>query len=130
MKRLFFVVLFLPTALVWSVYWPQATGPLGNFVSNDKAPSAFSVSQNEAVHWRVKLPSTGQGTPVVTGGRVFVTSHDEITEDSQVGSTILGMCFDANTGKELWRRKIGGTRETDLSSLVSDNTAASAVTDG
>ncbi|MBN37254.1 MAG: hypothetical protein CMI29_02195 [Opitutae bacterium] len=130
MKHLSFLVLFWPTTLVWSVDWPQATGPLGNFASNDQAPSAFSVSSNEAVLWRVKLPSTGQGAPVLSEGRVFVASHDEITEDSQVGSTILGMCFDARSGKELWRRKIGGTRETDLSSLFSDNTAASPVTDG
>ena len=88
------------------------------------------MSKKEGVRWRAKLPSTGQGTPVVSGGRVFVTSHEEITEDSQTGSAILGMCFDADTGKELWRRKIGGTRKTDLSSLFSDNTAASPVTDG
>jgi hypothetical protein len=40
---------------------------------------------------------------------------------------ILGLCFDANTGKELWRREIPGTRVTDFSSLFSDNTAASPI---
>lgn len=59
-----------------------------------------------------------------------MTSHDEITQDSQIGSSILGMCFDAVTGRELWRRRLDGTRKTDLSSLFSDNTAASPVTDG
>lgn len=121
---------FFPVSLVLAGEWPQASGPNGNFVGTGDSPAAFSVSKNEAVRWRVKLPSTGQGTPVVSGGRVFVTSHKEITEDSQTGSSILAMCFDANTGKELWRRKIGGSRKTDLSSLFSDNTAASPVTDG
>jgi len=125
-------ILFLlfPAGLALAGEWPQAAGPNGNFGSAGKAPDAFSVSKNEGVSWRVRLPSTGQGTPVVSGGRVFVTSHDEITEDSQTGSSILAMCFDAVTGKELWRRKIGGTRKTDLSSLFSDNTAASPVADG
>ena len=129
-SRVTFYIFIFPLCHVLTGDWFQATGPSGNFVSSDKAPSAFSVSQNEAVRWRIKLPSTGQGTPVVSGGRVFVTSHEEIIEDSQMGSAILGMCFDARSGKELWRRKIGGTRETDLSSLFSDNTAASPVTDG
>ena len=103
--------------------WSQAAGPNGNFGSAGKAPDAFSVSKNEEVRWRVRLPSTGQGTPVVCGGRVFVTSHDEITEDSQTGSSILAMCFDAVTGKELWRRKIGGTRKTIIASMKSDPAA-------
>ena len=67
---------------------------------------------------------------MVSGGGCSWTPHEEITEDSQTGSSILAMCFDANTGKELWRSKIGGSRKTDLSSLFSDNTAASPVTDG
>ena len=124
------LIFFFPVSLALAGGWPQASGPNGNFVTKGDCPSAFSVSRNDAVRWRVKLPSTGQGTPVVSGGRVFVTSHDEITEDSQTGSSILGMCFDANTGKEIWRRQVGGTRRTDLSSLFSDNTAASPVTDG
>ena len=127
------IILFLPflaPTLARAEEWTQAAGPNGNFVTAGEAPEAFSVSKKEGVRWRAKLPSTGQGTPVVSGGRVFVTSHEEITEDSQTGSAILGMCFDADTGKELWRRKIGGTRKTDLSSLFSDNTAASPVTNG
>ena len=40
---------------------------------------------------------------------------------------ILGLCFDVETGKELWRREIPGKRKTDLSSLFSDNTAASPI---
>ncbi len=110
--------------------WQQAAGPNGNFTTHGSAPAEFSVTQGKNVIWRTKLPSTGQGTAIVSHGRVFVTSHAPITEDSQYGSNILGMCFDAKTGKELWRRNIPGTRNTDLSSLFSDNTAASPIADG
>lgn len=110
--------------------WPQAAGPQGNFIVEGKAVSIFSVAMNQNVVWRSPLPSTGQGTPIVSNGRVFVTSHEPIVQDSETGSLILGMCFDATTGKELWRRELPGTRETDLSSLFSDNTAASPVADG
>ncbi|NQV29188.1 MAG: PQQ-binding-like beta-propeller repeat protein [Rhodopirellula sp.] len=110
--------------------WPQAAGPDGNFVVDGQAVDRFSVATNQNVVWRSPLPSTGQGTPIVSNSRVFVTSHEPITRDTETGSMILGMCFDAATGKELWRREIPGTRETDLSSLFSDNTAASPVADG
>ncbi len=110
--------------------WPQASGPNDDFVINGKGPSAFSVAKKQGVRWTAALPSTGQGTPIVSKGRVFVTSHEPITEDSELGDDIIGMCFDATTGKELWRRVIPGVRNTDLSSLFSDNTAASPVADG
>ena len=76
------------------------------------------------------MPSTGQGTPIISNGRIFVTSHERIEEDSEMGANIIGICLDAKTGKKLWERIIPGTRKTDLSSLFNDNTAASPVSDG
>lgn len=110
--------------------WPQAAGPHGNFVVDGHAVTSFSVATNQNVVWRSPLPNTGQGTPIIANGRVFVTSHEPISQDTEMGSLILGLCFDAKSGKELWRREIPGTRVTDLSSLFSDNTAASPVADG
>lgn len=95
-----------------------------------KASTSFSVSRNEGVQWRVPLPNTGQGAAIISGGRVFVTSHTPTDGDAEMGSLIVGQCFDAVTGEELWRRELPGARTTDLSSLFSDNTAASMVADG
>lgn len=120
----------LPLSHSAAADWPQAAGPNGNFQVDGKAPAEFSVTHNRNVLWRAKLPNTGQGTPVVANGRVFVTSHAPITADTEYGSNIFGICFAADTGMELWRRNIPGVRNTDLSSLFSDNTAASPVTDG
>lgn len=110
--------------------WPQAAGPHGNFAMEGDAPADFSVTHNRNVLWRAPLPSTGQGTPIIRNGQVFVTSHEPITADTRTGANIVGMCFDAGTGKELWRRLIPGVRDIDLSSVFSDNTAASPVADG
>ncbi|MEO1834063.1 MAG: PQQ-binding-like beta-propeller repeat protein [Akkermansiaceae bacterium] len=107
--------------------WAQAAGPHGNFVTEGAAPAEFSVALGNNVRWRTPLPNTGQGTPIVFGGKVFVTSHEQIDRDTETGRDILGLCFDAETGVELWRRTIPGVRVTDLSSLFSDNTAASPV---
>ncbi len=109
--------------------WPQASGPNANFVVEGDAPVAFSVALGEGVLWRTPLPNTGQGAVVVSGGRAFVTSHASADGDAEMGSLIVAQCFDTGTGKELWRRELPGARETDLSSLFSDNTAASPVVD-
>jgi outer membrane protein assembly factor BamB len=50
--------------------------------------------------------------------------------DGESGREIYGMCFDAASGKELWRRRLPATRTTDMASGFSDNTAASPVSDG
>ena len=128
--RLICVYLVLGCAVAGADDWPQAAGPNHNFNVDGDAPESFSVSENQHVVWRTPLPSTGQGTAIVSNGRVFVTSHESIDKNTEVGKDMLGMCFDAKSGKELWRRTIPGTRVTDLSSLFSDNTAASPVADG
>ena len=110
--------------------WGQAAGPNGNFIVEGNALSNFSVSQDKGVVWRGPLPNTGQGSVVISNGRVFVASHAPTDGDAETGSLIIGQCFDAATGKELWRRELPGSRATDLSSLFSDNTAASPVSDG
>jgi outer membrane protein assembly factor BamB len=124
---LFGALVLAATSSAGAVPWAQAAGPHGNFVAEGAAPAEFSVALGKEVRWRTPLPSTGQGTPIVIGGKVFVTSHEEVERDSQTGRDILGLCFDAATGVELWRRTIPGVRVTDLSSLFSDNTAASPV---
>jgi hypothetical protein len=51
----------------------------------------------------VKLPGWGTSSPVVYGDRVFVTSH---IKDKK---SLLTLCIDRNSGKELWRHDFGLT---------------------
>jgi len=128
--KFFMLLSLLLTGTAHCENWKHAAGPNGNFVVEGKAPTGFSVTHEWNVLWRTPLPNTGQGSIVVSNGRVFVASHAPTKEDSATGSMIVGQCFDAATGKELWRRELPGSRVTDLSSLFSDNTAASPVSDG
>ena len=118
------------STVLYAEDWPQAFGPNGDFTVNGKAVDSFSVSMDENILWRTPMPSTGQGTPIISNGRIFVTSHERMERDSEMGTDVVGICLDAKTGNKLWERKIPGTRTTDLSSLFSDNTAASPVSDG
>ena len=45
--------------------WPQAFGPNGNGTVDGKTVSSFSGSENQNILWRTKMPSTGQGTPII-----------------------------------------------------------------
>ena len=125
-----FCLLSACTTLSRASDWPEAAGPQHNFIVDGSAPTSFSVSRNEGVIWRTPLPNTGESTPIISGNYVFVTCHAPITADAQLGSMIFGLCFDAKSGRELWRRDLPGTRETDMASGFSDNTASSPVTDG
>jgi outer membrane protein assembly factor BamB len=60
-------------------------------------------SQTENVRWSVKLPGWGTSSPVVYGNRLFVTS--QVEQDGK--KSLLTLCFDRDTGKELWRHDFG-----------------------
>jgi outer membrane protein assembly factor BamB len=54
--------------------WPQWRGPASNGVSTETGlPVTWTASQNVA--WKTRLAGFGASSPVVSGGRVFVTSQ-------------------------------------------------------
>ena len=80
MRFYLFIYLFMSTVL-YAEAWQQAFGPNDDFTVNGKAVDSFSVSMNENILWRTSILSTGQGTPIISNGRIFVTSHERIKED-------------------------------------------------
>jgi outer membrane protein assembly factor BamB len=102
--------------------WPGWRGPRGDGTCTEKGlPTKWSTTENVA--WKVKLPERGNSTPVVWGGRVFVTQAIE-----KEGRRTL-MCFDRNDGKLLWQK---GTDWKDKEPTHGTNPycASSPVTDG
>jgi outer membrane protein assembly factor BamB len=101
-------------------HWPHWRGPFLNGSANEKnLPGKLSLDKN--VKWVSSLPGHSSATPVVCKGRVFVSSTDKESKD------LLGLCFDAKTGKELWRKKLGTATRT----IRRNNMATpSPVTDG
>jgi outer membrane protein assembly factor BamB len=54
--------------------WPQWRGPHGSGISDEKnLPERWSATENVA--WTASLAGAGVSTPIVSGGRVFVTSQ-------------------------------------------------------
>jgi outer membrane protein assembly factor BamB len=76
--------------------WPQFRGANGSGVdSGGGYPVAFSPTSN--VVWKAAMPF-GQSSPVVAGGRVYLTASE--------GGKLLTISLDAATGREVWRRDL------------------------
>jgi outer membrane protein assembly factor BamB len=107
--------------------WHQAAGPLGNFASPLSAPLDWSVVKNKNIRWRLKLPETGQSTPVISQGRLYFTTFAAVTKDSTLGKDLVAWCCSAKTGRVMWQRKITGKHPLRLSGCFGDSSSPPAV---
>jgi hypothetical protein len=102
--------------------WPSWRGPSADGVSNETGMvTKWDAKTN--VKWKAPLPDQGNSTPIVSGDRVFVTCAEK------KGSVRSLICFNRNTGDQLWKQsvKFAGEEETHRTNPYC---AASAVTDG
>ena len=120
-------IVWLSVALVMSVGverharsedWPGFRGTGGSAVSRETdLPQTWSSREN--LVWRVALPGPGASSPIVMGGRVFVTSYSgygvpaaAAVEGATANSADIARlerhltCFDLATGKQLWTSSI------------------------
>jgi outer membrane protein assembly factor BamB len=85
-----------------SAGWPHWRGRNADGIADGMdLPLNWSPTGNHL--WSVKLPGWGTSSPVVYGNRVVVTSE---TKDGGKHE-LLTLCFDLETGKELWRHDFG-----------------------
>jgi len=52
--------------------WPQFRGPQCNPVSRGRLPDTWSKTEN--VEWSAEIPGRGWSSPIVSGGKVFLTT--------------------------------------------------------
>jgi outer membrane protein assembly factor BamB len=103
------LLLFVLTALaaVSAEDWPQFRGPTGQGQSTDRGvPLEWSESRN--VIWKTRVPGLGWSSPVVAGGRVWVTSAIK-----ERGGSLRALAFDLETGRELVNAEVFRTRSAD-----------------
>ena len=86
----------VPTA---EVGWPQFRGPnrTGSAIGTNP-PIEWGEDRN--VRWVAEVPGRGYSSPVVAGGRVFLTTADEAA-----GTQSL-LCYDFATGEALWSEEV------------------------
>ena len=112
-----------PTAVLGDS-WPSFRGPRASGVAPGKpVPETWDLASGKNIRWRAEVPGLGHSSPVVFGGRVFLTTavrqEGEASLTSLYGSPGYGagesvedegphafhlLCFDAATGELLWDR--------------------------
>ncbi|MDX1983942.1 MAG: PQQ-binding-like beta-propeller repeat protein [Bryobacteraceae bacterium] len=102
--------------------WPSWRGPAASGVSSETGlPLTWSRTENVA--WRVPLSDPGNSTPIVWGGRIFVTMA------VKAGDRRTLTCFDRASGKLLWQSGVSYT-DADPTHATNPHASASPVTDG
>lgn len=104
------MILFAAALLLTQADWPRFRGPAGDGTADAAPPLEWSETKNVA--WKTAVPGRGRSSPVVLGGRIFVTRAIERgvqrkkigPDDMQTAEHVeLGAaCLDLETGKVLW----------------------------
>ena len=103
--------------------WPNFRGPFGQGIAYDvEPPTEFDTTTGKNVRWKVPIPKPGASSPVVWEGRVFLTCADESTREIY--------CYDAASGKALWRQ--ANKQPADLPKVFDETVyaASTGATDG
>jgi outer membrane protein assembly factor BamB len=88
--------------------WPEFRGPTGQGISTERGlPLDWSESRN--VIWKTKVPGLGWSSPVVVGGRVWVTTATELG-----GASLRALAFDVETGREVVNTEVFRVRNARL----------------
>lgn len=101
--------------------WPWWRGLHRNGIaaSDQQPPIVWGDADN--ILWKSPIPGRGHGSPTVVGDRVFLATAEPGREVQSV------LCFDRNTGKQLWQTEIhqGGFEKkgNSKSSLASSSVA-------
>jgi outer membrane protein assembly factor BamB len=89
--------------------WPCFRGPGRQGVSTENGiPAIWTTSEN--ILWKAAVPGEAWSSPIVSNGRLFLTTATEGSASCRV------LAFDARTGRALWDREVfrqtPGQRET------------------
>jgi hypothetical protein len=94
--------------------WTGYRGPNGNGIYPDAHPptvaedqvgasSSWTTNRGRNIRWKAPLPNWGYSQPVVVGEKVVVVCEAGWPDDQDFP---LLVCYDAESGKELWRRTL------------------------
>jgi len=99
--------------------WPQFRGPAASGVSAGSPPSEWNVEAGKNVLWSVEIPGLGHSSPVIWGGRIFLTSAVAESGNSKLKTGLYGditsvpdegaqkftiFAVDRKTGKIAWQQ--------------------------
>lgn len=82
--------------------WPEFRGPTGQgIVLDGTLPTTWSKDKNIA--WKQQIPGKGWSSPIIAGGRVYVTAAVPLDNGDQ---SLRALCLDAAKGDILWQKEV------------------------
>ncbi len=93
---------------VWAKEWTEFRGPTGDgHVTVKSIPLKWS--NNENVKWKVPVPGKGWSSPVISKGKIYLTSavaEGDNQDAADVQRELRVICYDSSNGKKLWDTKV------------------------
>jgi outer membrane protein assembly factor BamB len=126
--------------------WPQWRGPSAGGISPEKGvPTKWTARDNIA--WKTPLKGLGTSTPVISGGRIFLTAQlgdgpfeqrgrdfEDAAEAKKMGGSgqvqFAAQAFSARDGKPIWEYKFPAGGHLQPVHLKHNLASPSCVTDG
>ena len=105
---IYFLNALLFSSLSQANDWPRFRGPTEDGHAKVKSiPLKWSATAN--VKWKVPVPGKGWSTPVLSDGRVYLTTayaQGDNQDAAGVKRELRVLCFDAENGKTVWDTKV------------------------
>lgn len=102
--------------------WPEFRGPdRQGRASATGVPLTWSATENVA--WTAEVPGTGWSSPVVSKGRVYITSAVETADPAGLQLAVLS--YDAASGEKIWQTTALFHEKGTLPSIHNKNGQAS-----
>ena len=87
--------------------WTEFRGPTGQGVS-DQAGLPLTWSETENVAWKTPIPGLGWSSPVVSKGKIYLTTSVDVPADGDKPEAheLRAICVNAGTGKVEWNNEL------------------------
>ena len=100
--RRFLLALLALTFTSLASDWPQFRGPDSTGIAADA-----TIPAKPKIDWTAALPGRGLASPIVVGGKVFITCSSGPKQQR-----LHVICFNANDGAKIWERQLQATGRT------------------
>jgi len=112
---------FLPLRAASAEAWTEFRGPTGQGHSSATGlPLEWSPTTHVA--WKQVIPGKGWSSPVVSQGRVYLTTS---LASPDAAPSLLTLCLDSANGRVIWQTEVFSPAETKKQPIHNKNTEAS-----
>jgi len=116
---------FVTVSLSAQQEWPQFRGPTGQGHSSEREiPLEWSDTRNVA--WKVPVRGRGWSSPVVSNGRVWITTS--VAESG--GASLRALAFDVESGRELVNVEVFRLSNANLKNPKNSHASPTPIIDG